>query len=119
MSYLLYISLGLLAGVLSGFLGLGGGIVLIPAFVFLLGMTQHEAQGTTLALMVPQVGLLAALAYYNKGNVKVPVAAFACIGFFIGGLLGAMFVEKVPDLILKKIFGVFLILIALRMIFSK
>jgi hypothetical protein len=119
MNYLLYIFLGLLAGVLSGFLGLGGGVILIPAFVFLLGMTQHQAQGTTLALMVPPIGLLAAMHYYNKGNVKLSVAAFVCIGFFIGGLLGAMFVDKIPDLILKKTFGVFLILVALKMIFSK
>jgi len=119
MNYLLYIFLGLLAGVLSGLLGLGGGTVLIPAFVFLLGMTQHQAQGTTLALMVPPVGLLAVMQYYSKGNVRIPVAVFACIGFFIGGLLGAMFVEKIPDLILRKVFGIFLILVALKMIFSK
>jgi uncharacterized protein len=62
---------------------------------------------------------LAAMQYYSKGNVKIQVAVFACIGFFIGGLLGAMFVEKIPDLILKKVFGAFLILVALKMIFSK
>lgn len=119
MNYMLYVALGLLAGIASGFLGIGGGTILIPAFVFLLGMTQHQAQGTTLALMVPPIGLLAAWKYYTQGNVKLSVAAFVCLGFFIGGLVGAQFVQKIPDLILKRIFSIFLMIVALRMFIGR
>lgn len=119
MNYTLYIFLGLLAGILSGFLGIGGGTILIPAFVFLVGMTQHQAQGTTLALMIPPIGLLAAWRYYQSGNVKIGVAALVCVGFFVGGLIGAQFVHKIPDLVLKRVFGVYLAIIAVRMIWGK
>jgi len=76
--------LGAIAGVLSGFLGIGGGVVIIPALIYIFGLTQHQAQGTTLALMVPPIGLLAAMSYYKTGNVKISMAAFICIGFFLG-----------------------------------
>ena len=114
-----YLALGLAAGVFSGFLGLGGGAVIIPALVFLFGFTQHQAQGTTLAMMIPPIGLLAAMKYYYSGNVKINVAAFMCIGFFIGGLIGAQFVDRIPDYLLKRIFGVFLLVISLKMIFGR
>lgn len=115
----LYIILGLGAGIFSGFLGIGGGSVMIPALVYLAGYSQHQAQGTTLAMMIPPIGLLAAIKYYQAGNVEIKVAALMCIGFFIGGYLGARFVDKIPDLVLKRCFGVFLLIIALRMISSK
>ena len=116
---LMYISLGLIAGVFSGFLGIGGGTILVPVMVYVFGLSQHQAQGTTLALMVPPIGLLAAMRYYHSGNVKIGMAVFICMGFFIGGLIGAHFVQRVPDLALKKIFGIFLLLIAVRMIVGK
>jgi len=116
---LLYVAIGLTAGVLSGFLGLGGGIILIPAFVFLLGMTQHQAQGTTLALMVPPIGLWAAWKYFQAGNVKIGIAAWVCLGFFVGGYIGAQFVQNIPGDILKKIFGVILLLFGIRMMFFR
>ncbi|UCG34626.1 MAG: sulfite exporter TauE/SafE family protein [Candidatus Omnitrophota bacterium] len=114
-----YIILGLVAGIASGFLGIGGGTILIPVLVYMFGLTQHQAQGTTLALMVPPIGLLAAMKYYFEGNVKINMAAFICIGFFVGGLIGALFVHKVSDPHLKKIFGVYLLFISLKMIFGK
>ncbi len=117
--WLIYIILGLIAGVCSGFLGIGGGSILIPSFIYLLGLSQHQAQGTTLALMVPPIGLLAALRYYQQGNVKLSIALFVCIGFFIGGLIGAEFAQKMSEPILKKIFGLFLLGIALQMILGK
>jgi len=119
MSLLLYVGLGLLAGICSGFLGIGGGTIIIPVLVYFFGLTQHQAQGTTLALMVPPIGLLAALKYYYEGNVNIQIAIFVCLGFFIGGLLGAYLVTPVPEPILKKIFGLFLIGVAIRMIVSK
>lgn len=116
---LTYILLGLLAGTASGFLGIGGGTIIIPALVYLCGFSQHQAQGTTLAMMVPPIGLLAALSYYYSGNVNIKVAAILCVGFFIGGLLGAVLVKPVADLTLKRIFGIFLAVIAIRMIWGK
>lgn len=115
----LYITLGLLAGIFSGFLGLGGGTVIIPALVYFLGFSQHQAQGTTLAMMVPPIGLLAAWKYYVNGDVKIDVAVLLCVGFFVGGLIGAYFVAKIPDVLLKKCFGLFLLLVSLKMMFGK
>ena len=119
MAWLLYVILGIVAGTLSGILGIGGGIVLVPALIFIFGLTQHQAQGTTLALMVPPIGLLAALRYYQAGNVKLGMAGFICIGFFIGGLMGANLVQNISEPLLKKGFAVFLLLVSLRMLFSK
>ncbi len=119
MSQFLYIILGLVAGIFGGMFGIGGGTILIPALVYLFGLTQHQAQGTTLAIMVPPIGLLAAMRYYYSGNVKLGMAALICAGFFIGGLIGAHFIQNLPDLMLKKMFGLFLLLVSLRMIFAK
>lgn len=119
MTQLLYIILGLMAGIFAGIFGIGGGTILIPALVFLFGLTQHQAQGTTLAIMVPPIGLLAALRYYYGGNVKLGMAGFICLGFFVGGLIGAHLVQNLSDPLLKRLFGIFLLFIAVRMIFSK
>ena len=119
MNISVYIALGLLAGICSGFLGIGGGTIIIPVLVYVFGLSQHQAQGTTLALMVPPIGLLAALKYYYEGNVNIQIAIFVCLGFFIGGLLGAYLVTPVPEPILKKVFGIFLIGVALKMIIGK
>ncbi|HTZ11681.1 MAG TPA: sulfite exporter TauE/SafE family protein [Candidatus Margulisiibacteriota bacterium] len=119
MSQLLYILLGLVTGIFGGMFGIGGGIILIPALVFLFGLTQHQAQGTSLAVLVPPIGILAALRYYQNGNVKLGIAGFICLGFIFGGLIGANFVQGLPDASLKKLFGVFLLFVSLRMIFTK
>jgi uncharacterized protein len=119
MSQLLYVVLGLVAGVFGGIFGIGGGIILIPALVFFFGLTQHQAQGTTLAILIPPIGLLAALKYYYSGNVKLGMAAFICLGFFIGGYFGASLIQNLPDLLLKRLFGVFLLLVSLKMIFVR
>ena len=119
MNQLLYVALGLGAGVCAGIFGIGGGTILIPALVYLFGLTQHQAQGTTLAIMVPPIGLLAALRYYYSGNVKLNMAGFVCLGFFIGGLMGAHLVQNVPEPLLKRLFGVFLLAISVRMIMGR
>lgn len=108
---------GLVAGVMSGLLGIGGGTIVIPALVYIFGMSQHMSQGTTLAMMVPPIGLLAAWHYWQHGNVEVGWAILICIGFFFGALIGATFANIIPDVILRKIFGVFFLAIALKMIF--
>jgi uncharacterized protein len=119
MNYLLYVALGLVAGVLGGMFGIGGGSILIPALVFLFGLTQHQAQGTSLAIMVPPIGILAAMRYYQAGNVKLGMAGFICAGFLVGGLLGAQLIQNVPDVLLKRLFGIFLLMISVRMILTK
>jgi hypothetical protein len=119
MLQLLYVALGLLAGILSGIFGIGGGIILIPALVFMFGLTQLQAQGTTLAVMIPPIGLLAAMQYYQHGHVKLAIAGFICVGFFIGGFLGANLAQNLSDPLLKKMFGIFLFLVSLRMMFVK
>jgi uncharacterized membrane protein YfcA len=119
LNIVLYITVGLVSGILGGLLGIGGGIIIIPAFIYIFGMSQHMAQGTTLALMVPPIGLLAAWTYYNHGDVNLKVAAFVCIGFFIGGLLGAKLAAGIPEAMLRKTFGIAMLAIALQMIFGK
>ncbi len=119
MQILLYIMWGLIAGIASGFLGIGGGIILIPVLGLMFGLTQHQAQGTTLALMIPPIGLLAALKYYHAGNVNLKIAAFICLGFFFGGYIGATFVHHVPDTLLRRIFGFIMLFVSLRLIFWK
>lgn len=119
MHEILYLALGLIAGTLSGVFGIGGGTILIPGLVFLAGLTQHQAQGTTLAIMLLPIGLLAVLKYYQAGQVNFYITAFICAGFLIGGLIGANIAVGLPNLILKKAFGVFLGIVALYTIFSK
>jgi len=119
MNPFLYVALGLGAGVCAGIFGIGGGVILIPALVFLFGLSQHQAQGTTLAILVPPIGLLAALRYYYSGNVKLNMAGFICLGFFVGGLVGAHLVHNIPGPMLKRFFGVFLLAISVKMIIGK
>jgi len=119
MNIFFYILLGVVAGIFSGLIGIGGGIIIVPVLVLLFGLSQHSAQGTTLALMVPPIGLLAAWAYYKQGFVDLKIAAFVCLGFFVGGLLGAKFAIGIPGVILKRIFGVVLLAVSVKMILGK
>jgi uncharacterized membrane protein YfcA len=114
-----YIVLGLFAGTLSGLVGIGGGIVIVPALVFLFKFSQHSAQGTTVALLVPPVGILAAVLYYRYGFVDVKAAGFICIGFVVGGLIGARLATNLPGMVLEKVFGVALLLLSVKMLFGK
>jgi len=117
--YILYILVGLLAGAYSGLIGLGGGTIVIPILIYFFGLTQMEAQGTSLALMLPPIGLLAAWTYWKRGAVNIPIAAFVCLGFLVGGLIGAKFAVNLPNEVLRKVFGFALLLISLQMIFFK
>ncbi len=119
MTQLAYVAIGLLTGIFSGLLGLGGGFIIIPILLYGFGLTQHQAQGTSLAVMIPPITLLAAWRYYHSGNVKVNMAVFIAAGFAIGGLLGADMVHRIPDAILKRTFGLTLLIVSLKMILSK
>ncbi|HPZ09353.1 MAG TPA: sulfite exporter TauE/SafE family protein [Candidatus Eremiobacteraeota bacterium] len=112
----LYILLGLVAGFTSGLIGIGGGVIIVPALVFLFGLSQHKAQGTTLALLIPPIGLLAVWTYFKQGYVDFKIAIFICIGFFLGGFLGAKFATSLSTNVLEKIFGIALILLGLKML---
>lgn len=119
MNNILYVILGIVAGILGGMFGIGGGTILIPVLVYLFGLTQHQAQGTTLAIMVPPIGLLAALRYYYSGNVKLGMAGLICLGFFIGGWIGANFVQNLSDPLLKRLFGIYLLFVSVEMMLGK
>lgn len=115
----LYVLLGLAAGTFSGLIGIGGGVIIVPALVLMFGLSQHQAQGTTLALLVPPIGFLAAWTYYKQNYVDLRIAGLVCLGFFVGGLLGAKIATGLSNAVLEKVFGVALLLIALKMIFVK
>lgn len=114
-----FMLVGVFAGICGGFFGIGGAVIMIPSLVFLFDFTQHQAQGTTLAAMIPPIGLLAALNYYYQGHVKIMPAVLIAGGFFLGAYLGSFFVGKIPGAMLKKLFGIFLLLCSLRLIFFK
>ena len=114
-----YILLGLVSGSLSGLIGIGGGVLIVPALVFLFGFSQHQAQGTTLAMLVPPIGIFAAWAYYKQGFVDIRVAAFLAVGFIVGSWFSARYVSNVPNELLEKMFGIAIVLIGLKMIVGK
>jgi uncharacterized membrane protein YfcA len=116
---LLFIVLGVIAGGLSGLIGIGGGVIIVPALLFIFGFSQHQAQGTTLALLVPPIGILAAWAYYKQGYVDFQAALFICIGFLAGSFVGAKLATHISSITLERIFGVALLVISLKMIFAK
>ena len=108
--------IGLCAGVLSGLVGVGGGLIIVPALIFFLGFNQHQAQGTSLGLLLLPVGVLAVVNYYNKGNVDVKVVAIMSIAFIAGGWLGSKLALRLPEDTVKKIFAVFLFYSAFKLL---
>jgi uncharacterized protein len=116
MTNLLYIIVGLFAGIMSGLIGIGGGIIVVPCLIYIFGFSQHAAQGTTLAMLVPPIGILAAFAYYKQGHVNPIVAVLLCIGFVLGGYFGAKVAIGFSEVILRKVFGACLLIVAAYMI---
>jgi uncharacterized membrane protein YfcA len=112
---LLLIIVGLAAGVLSGMVGVGGGIIIVPALVIFLGFSQHQAQGTSLGLLLLPVGILAVMNYYNKGYIDIKVVAIMSIAFVLGGWLGSKLSLSLPQDTVKKIFAIVLFYTAFRM----
>ncbi len=116
---LILIVIGLMAGVLGGIFGIGGAIIMIPAMVYFLGVDQHTAQGTSLAVMLPPIGLFAAYNYYKAGQVNIWYAIIIAVSFMIGGYFGSKIALNLPEHVMKKVFGFFPIIMALRLIFAK
>jgi len=112
---MLLIIIGLIAGVLSGMIGVGGGIIIVPALVFFLGFSQHQAQGTSLGLLLLPVGILAVMNYYNKGFIDIKVVVIMSIAFILGGWLGSKLSLALPGDIVKKIFGILLFYTGIKM----
>ena len=120
MERILYLLLiGLTAGVFSGFLGIGGGIVIIPMLVYLLGFSQQQAQGTSLGLLLPPIGLLAVINYYKAGFVDMKAAGIMVVTFLIGSYLASLIAVQLNDAIIKKIFAVFLLAYSMKLFFVK
>ena len=114
----LLILIGISAGLLSGVVGVGGGIIIIPLLMLLIGLDQHQAQGTSLAVMLPPIGILAALNYHKAGFVEWKYAMIIAVTFIIGGYLGSRWAVTVDARTLKKIFGVIMLIGGLKLIFK-
>ena len=110
--------IGILAGILSGMIGVGGGIIIVPALVYFLGMSQHGAQGTSLALMLPPIGILAAMNYYKAGALNIKYAIIISLAFVIGGYIGSKIsITYISEENLKKVFGVIMLIASVKLIF--
>jgi len=111
--------IGIITGITAGMFGIGGAIIMIPALVFFLGFSQQMAQGTSLAVMLPPIGIIATYNYWKAGQVDLKVAMILALTFLIGSYFGSKFALNIPQATLKKIFGVLLLLVAARMLFWK
>ena len=116
---ILLIIIGIAAGMLSGLVGVGGGIVIVPALVYLLAFSQKQAQGTSLAILLLPIGILAVLNYYKdpQVNLDIKVVALIIVGFLAGSYFGSKLALSLPDALVKKIFAIFMLLIAIKMLF--
>jgi len=116
MRELTLLGIGLAAGVAAGMFGIGGGLIIVPALLFLIGMKEKSAIGTSLAALIPPVGLLGAAEYYREGYIDIKYAALIALGIFIGAYFGAKLVLSLPDALIRRIYAFFLLAIAARML---
>lgn len=114
---LVLLSVGFGAGLLSGFLGIGGGIIVVPLLVIILGYSQHAAQGTSLAFLLMPIGILAVMNYYKAGNVNIKAALIMAITFLVGSFISSKIVVSIDEMYLKKGFAIFLIIYAVKLLF--
>jgi uncharacterized membrane protein YfcA len=115
---LILLSIGMMAGILSGFVGIGGGVIIVPALVFALGLSQHEAQGTSLFVLMMPVVLLSVINYWKAGNVNWKFGLLIAVAFVIGGYIGSKLSLKLSPGIVKLIFGVIMAFLSFRLILS-
>ena len=116
---LILVAIGIVTGAVAGMLGIGGAIIMIPALVFFLGFSQQMAQGTSLAVMLPPIGILAAYNYYKAGQVNITYALILAACFLIGSYFGSKWALNLPQATLKRIFGILLLLVAAKMLIGK
>lgn len=116
---LLLLAIGVVTGIMAGMLGIGGAIIMIPALVLIIGFSQQMAQGTSLAVMLPPIGIIAAYNYWKAGQVNFKVALILAAAFIIGSYFGSKVALQLPQQTLKKIFGILLLLVAARMLLWK
>ncbi|MFA6981073.1 MAG: sulfite exporter TauE/SafE family protein [Ignavibacteriaceae bacterium] len=115
----IYLIIGLAAGIMSGFLGIGGGLIIIPGLTMLIGFSQQQAQGTSLALLLPPIGILAVMNYYKAGSVNLKAAAFMAITFIVGSYFSSKIAVQIPEQMLKKVFAAFLLFYAIKLFMEK
>lgn len=108
--------IGLVAGIASGFVGIGGGMIIVPALVFGLGLSQHMAQGTSLAMMIPPIGILAVMSYYRAGQVQIEYAAVLAVTFVLGAWAGSKWALRINPAVVRLVFGAFMLFAAGRLI---
>lgn len=116
---LIYVVIGVVAGILSGLFGIGGGIIIIPGLMFLSGFPQLKAQGTSLIAMLPPVGILAFIEYYKKGNTNLYAGIIICITMLISAKFGGQLANMLPINIMRKAFGIFVILVGVKTFLGK
>ena len=116
---IILIVIGIISGLLAGVFGIGGAIIVIPALVFILGMSQLDAQGTSLAFMLPPVGILATWNYWKAGHVDWRIALVLSVTFVVGAYFGSQLSVNISDKMLRRVFGVLMLVMAVKMIFSK
>lgn len=110
---------GIVAGVVSGFFGVGGATVITPILIYFFKMSQHKAQGTSLAALLLPVGFLAFLQYYKAGNADIKLGLTISLGLFLGGFFGGILAQKVDPGFLRKAFAIFLILVGIQLFFKR
>jgi uncharacterized membrane protein YfcA len=115
---LILVVIGLLAGMLSGFVGVGGGIIIVPALVYMLGFSQHQAQGTSLFVLSIPVVILATMNYWKTGNVNWKFGLIIALTFVLGGYIGSKLSLKISPGIVKFLFGILMAYVSFRLIFS-
>ena len=117
MNVLVLVGVGLLAGVLSGMFGIGGGVIIVPALIYLVKMKQLEATATSLAALIPPVGLLGAYEYYRNGSIHIASALVVAAGLFVGAYFGARITLSLPADTVRRLYALFLLAISVKMLF--
>jgi uncharacterized membrane protein YfcA len=113
------LAIGVAAGILAGMIGIGGGLIIVPALLYFFNMDQHTAQGTSLAMLLPPTGLLAFMQYYKAGHVNVGLAIMLALGMLLGGYFGGSWAQQLSGPVLRKLFAVMMALVAVKMFFEK
>jgi uncharacterized protein len=118
MTYVALLAIGLVAGVFAGMFGVGGGLIIVPALIFVLKLSEVEAIATSLAALIPPVGLLGAAEYYSKGYIHIRYALLIALGLFVGAFFGARIMIGLPPHLIRRLYAGFLILVAARMLIT-